>query len=213
MAILNPNKNGYAVVEINKLNSRTTGLMVANAPLATDFTCDGKEKGQTYAENGMILAYDPTNTKGNENGAIVATKMSDVNPTAIGLVYATEHMYNTYANALKDFKIDRPVDKETEITPYEAIYGQQRHFQFYPRLFMLTPSDTFTTDAVDLGTYKDVDAVKEALEAGTAIYGTVGNGYTVLGSEAGPLKVQKITTLPDGITPAIKFQVVDTTLA
>ena len=34
MAILNQTE-GYAVIEVNKLTSRTTGDMVANAPLAT----------------------------------------------------------------------------------------------------------------------------------------------------------------------------------
>lgn len=221
MAILNPNKPGYAVVEINKLESRTTGNMVANAPLATDFTTNGKEGGeQTYAENGMILFHDPTSKKGNRYGAIVGKAAGGegsgaeaLNPTSFGLVYATEHMYDVYGNALQNFKMDRPSDPSTEATPYEAIYGQQNHFQYYPRLYMLTSSDTFTTDAIDLGDFEDIDDVRDAVETGR-VYVNVqeGGGYSVL-SSTNTLGVtygvvEQVTTLPDGVSPAIKIRVI-----
>jgi hypothetical protein len=221
MAILNPNKPGYAVVEINKLESRTTGNMVANAPLATDFTTNGKEGAeQTYAENGMILFHDPTSKKGNRYGAIVGyagagegSGAETLTPTSFGLVYATEHMYDTYSNALQNFKMDRPTDPDKEATPYEAIYGQQNHFQYYPRLYMLSSSDTFTTDAIDLGDFDNIDDVRDAVADGR-VYVDVqeGGGYSVLSATQTLYKtygvVEMVTTLPDGITPAIKIRVI-----
>lgn len=207
MAILNPNKRGYAVLEINQLASRTTGAMIADAPLATDFTCSGKEgAGQTYAENGMILTYDAASTKGNERGAIVG----DGSGTTFGLVYATEHFYNDYQKSLQDYRIDRPFDGN-EAEPYEVVYGQQRHFQFYPRLYTLAQGDKFTTDAVDLGTYT-IDTLKAALEGGTKVYASIGEGYSKLTDSADVLQVAAVTTLPDGLTPAIKFIVVNPAL-
>ena len=219
MAVLTANKPGYAVVEINKLESRTTGNMIANAPLATNFLCRGKTGSQTFAENGMILFYDPTNAYGNRYGAIVggageavsgASGAETVHPTSFGLVYATEHMYDIYGNALQNFKMDRPTDPDKEATPYEAIYGQQNHFQYYPRLYTLTSTDTFTTDAIDLGDYADLDAVKAAMATGP-VYANVPSdgGYTVLDA-VGDNKygvVEKITTLPDG-APAVKIRVI-----
>ena len=206
MAILNEGKVGYAVLEINKLQSRTTGQMISNAPLATDFVCDGKEKSQTYAENGMILGYEPTNKKGNENGAIVSGKMESVKPIMYGLVYATEHMYNGYANALKNFRMDRPIDPAQEAVPYETTFGEQKHFQFYPRLYTLNPGDAFTTDAVELGTYT-IETLKTALESGP-VKTNVGKGYIELNSNGtSQIMAVEVTTLPDGITPAVKFRV------
>ena len=210
MAILNQT-GGYAVVEVNKLTSRVTGDMVANAPLATDFTCSGKDgASQTYAEQGMILAYDPTNTKGNQNGAIVANTMSSVAPISYGVVFATEHMYNTYANSLKDFRMDRPIDPNSE-----TVSGDKGYFQFYPRLYSFQPTDAITTNAVDLGTYT-LETLKTALESGTAIYGECGAGYTKLVDAASDktfVKVEKITTCPNGIDPAIKFRFIDSRTA
>lgn len=214
MAVLNPNKPGYAVVEINKLESRTTGNMVANAPLATDFTCNGKTGAtQTFAENGMVLMHDPTSKKGNRYGAIVGNE-SETTPTGvttIGLVYATEHMYDVYGNALQNFKMDRPTDPSAEATPYEAIYGQQNHFQYYPRLYTLTSTDSFTTDAIDLGSFADLDAVKDASDEGT-VYVDFNKGYSKLTStyNAGTTfgVVEKITTLPDAISPAVKIRII-----
>ena len=225
MAILNK-KPGYAVLEVNKLQSRTTGNMVANAPLANDFVCSGKDGAtQTYAENGMILFHDPTSAKGNRYGAIVA-KAAAGNATSFGLVWATEHMYDIYGNALQNFKIDRPTDPTAEATPYEAVYGQQNHFQFYPRLYMLSSSDTFTTDAIDLGTFtyfKEADVpagttattsncVEKAVNATNGIvYVDVDAGYSKLTTSKGAYTygvVEKITTLPDGISPAVKIRVI-----
>lgn len=214
MAVLNPNKPGYAVVEINKLESRTTGNMVANAPLATDFTCNGKTGAtQTFAENGMILMHDPTSKKGNRYGAIVGNEAgtTPTGVTTIGLVYATEHMYDTYGNALQNFKMDRPTDPTAEAAPYEAIYGQQNHFQYYPRVYTLTSGDTFTTDAIDLGQFSNLDAVKQALETGT-VYVDFNKGYSVLKNKYTAATtfgvVEQITTLPDAISPAVKIRVI-----
>ena len=231
MAVLTAKKPGYAVLEINKLESRTTGNMVANAPLATNFVCNGKTGKQTFAENGMLIAFDPTAHKvGNRYGALVAydqaTKTEDGETTldedltkatqhnvytSIGLVYATEHMYNTYANALQDFRCDRPTDPDKEATPYEAIYGQQNHFQYYPRVYSLTTTDTFTTDAIDLGTFADLDAVKEAMEEDVVCV-DYNLGYSKLSStktDATYGVVEMVTTLPDG-APAVKIRVIGT---
>ena len=231
MAVLNQ-KPGYAVLEINKLESRTTGNMIANAPLATNFVCNGKEGKQTYAENGMLIAFDPTaHDVGNRYGALVALDQgTDESKTeaeniaaatahevysSIGLVYATEHMYDVYGNALQNYRSDRPTDPAKEATPYEAIYGQQNHFQYYPRVYSLTTTDTFTTDAIDLGSYADIDAVKTAVAAGP-VYVDYNLGYSKLASAKTAATfgiVEMVTTLPDGISPAIKIRVIGTEIS
>ena len=232
MAVLTANKPGYAVLEINKLESRTTGNMIANAPLATNFVCNGKEGKQTFAENGMLIAFDPTaHGVGNRYGALVAydqgtddSKTEAENIAAatkhgtiasIGLVYATEHMYDMYSNALQNFRCDRPTDPTKEATPYEAIYGQQNHFQYYPRVYSLTTTDTFTTDAIDLGTYTDFAAAKAAVDGGTTVYVDYNLGYSKLATTKTAATygvVEMATTLPDG-APAFKIRVIGTEIA
>lgn len=229
MAVLNPAKkgNGYAVLEVNKLESRTTGNMVANAPLATNFTCKGintADGTQTFAENGMILYHDATSDKGNRYGAIVGTPTDASVP---GLVWATEHIYDDYNKQLSNFKMDRPMDPTEEATPYNAPYGQQKHYQFYPRLYVLGPTDTFTTDAIDLGTFTYLtiadataasatastsNCVEKALASGIVYVNYPANGgYSVLAGSKGDSTygvVEKITTLPNGFDPAIKVRVI-----
>ena len=224
MAILNPNKPGWAVVEVNKLQSRTTGNMVANAPLAKEFTCSGKDgAGQTYAENGMILYHDPTSKDGNRYGAIISGETiangnsgaAPANPTSIGLVWATEHIYDDYNKALSNYKLDRPINPDEEATPYTVPYGQQKHYQFYPRLYMLSSSDTFTTDAVDLGEIADLDALKAAVANGV-VYVNVADGYSLLSTTKTDKTygvVEMVTTLPNGFDPAVKIRVIGVDVA
>lgn len=221
MAMLNKGKYGYAVLEVNKLESRTTGNMVANCPLATDFTCTGKDgEGQKYAENGMILFHDPTSKKGNRYGAIIGDGAAENDAATYGLVWATEHIYDDFNKQLSNFRLDRPMDPEKEATPYSVPYGQQLHYQFYPRLYVLGPTDTFTTDAIDMGEfvktvegeeYPDLDAVAAAMEEGQVFVNLPTNGgYSILSAtrEADTYGVvEQITTLPNDLDPAIKIRV------
>lgn len=203
----------YAIVEINQMASRTTGAMIADAPLASNFQTVGKESDtQNFAENGMILYFDPTasRTDGDKNGkgAFVGTGKAGL---SYGLVYSTEHLYDTYNKDLASFKMTIPTT-----TPLGG-----SHFEDYPRVYTLAINDKFTTDAV-------VDADQEEGEpdgeGGTlmdligtqTIYGNAAGGYIKLSTTVptvGPVLVaiEKTTTPASygGVTePAVKFMVI-----
>lgn len=108
----------YAALEVNRLQSRTTGQMIAQAPFKAGFTCTGVDgASQNFAENGMLLTYDPA----------THTIVGDGKGSVIGLVHNSEIYYRDDARALSDYFI--PADS-------------------YARLYILTLGDTFTTNAV-----------------------------------------------------------------
>jgi hypothetical protein len=139
--------------------------------------------GIEYLENGMLLAVDRKNR--------VVGYPTGAENELIALNYTTEHMYDEREKGLKNFKLD----KDT----------------FFPRLGYMSTGDKFTTNAVELGSYANAEAVKTALTSGKVFAGVHASGYIGLTGEApakGPvLQVIKVTTMPDG-QAALKFQVV-----
>jgi hypothetical protein len=136
----------------------------------------------TYVENGMLLAVDHVNK---------TIKYPTANQkTDLALNYTTEHMYDErLAGGLKHFKLDNGT--------------------FLPRLGLLATGDRFTTNAVDYNTtdFATVDALKTAINDGTAVYGCAGaNGYIAVTKTAtnAVLRAIEFTTMPNG-DPAIKF--------
>lgn len=194
----------YAIVEINQMASRTTGAMIADAPLAKNFKTVGKESDtQEFAENGMILYFDPKAERvdGDRNGkgAFVGTAEEGL---SYGLVYSTEHLYDTYNKDLASFKMNKPSVGLVEGT----------HFEDYPRVYTLAINDKFTTDAVlDDGTTPLIDKIGTQV-----VYGDAAGGYIKLSSTApttGPvLRAIEKTTTPASfggkVEPAVKFIVV-----
>ena len=133
-------------------------------------------------ENGMILAVD------NVKRVVKLPKNTDF-PVAI--VYSAEHLYDERKSGLKDFAL----------TVNDGVY---------PRLGYLSTGDKFTTNTIELGEYKDEDALKTAVDAGT-VYGTTDASGAIKVQGTRPeslfvLKAIKNTTMPDG-QYAIKFQV------
>lgn len=192
----------YAIVEINQLASRTTGAMIADAPLATNFQTVGKESDtQKFAENGMILYFDPTadrtDSDKNGKGAFVGTGKAGL---SYGLLYSTEHLYDTYNKDLASFKINIPTT-----TPLGG-----SHFEDYPRVYTLAINDKFTTDAV-----VDDESLIDTIGTQT-VYGDAAGGYIKLTTTApsiGPVLVAiEKTTTPASyggvVEPAVKFMVI-----
>jgi len=190
----------YAVVEINQLASRTTGAMIANAPLANDFKTNGKTSAtQDFAENGMILYFDPTATAptidGREKGAFVGAAKAGL---SYGLVFSTEHFYDTYNKDLASFRIDK-ADAGT-------LFSQ------YPRVYTLAMNDKFTTDAVD-----DTEGTLVTKIGKEVVYGEAKGGYITLTQTkptVGPvLQAIEKTTTPGSYgghtETAIKFLVAE----
>lgn len=189
----------YAIVEINQMASRTTGAMIADAPLASNFQTVGKESDtQNFAENGMILYFDPTASRTDgDKGAFVGTGKAGL---SYGLVYSTEHLYDTYNKDLASFKMTIPTT-----TPLGG-----SHFEDYPRVYTLAINDKFTTDAV-----VDGESLIDTIGTQT-VYGDAAGGYIKLSTTAptvGPVLVAiEKTTTPASyggvVEPAVKFMVV-----
>lgn len=192
----------YAIVEINQMASRTTGAMIADAPLAKDFKTVGKESDtQEFAENGMILYFDPTaertDTDRNGKGAFVGTAKEGL---SYGLLFSTEHLYDNFNKDLASFKMNKPT---------KALLGGT-HFEDYPRVYTLAMNDKFTTDAVI-----DDDELIDTIGTQT-VYGDAKGGYITLTTTAptvGPvLQAIEKTTTPASyggiVEPAVKFMVV-----
>lgn len=198
----------YAIVEVNQLASRTTGAMIADAPLAKNFTTVGKERdAQDFAENGMILYFDPTADRastadGKTKGAWVGTAQDGL---SYGLVFSTEHFYDSYNRDLASFKITKPQDNN-------MLIGSQ--FEHSPRVYTLAMNDKFTTDAV---VYDDTESIMDKIGTTTLVYGEAKGGYIALTETKptiGPVLVAiEKTTTPASyggvVEPAVKFIVTE----
>lgn len=191
----------YAIVEVNQLASRTTGAMIADAPLAKNFTTVGKEGDtQDFAENGMILYFDPTADRastadGKTKGAWVGTAKDGL---SYGLVFSTEHFYDSYNRDLASFKITKPQDSN-------MLVGSQ--FEHSPRVYTLAMNDKFTTDAV-----VDDDTDSLADKIGTSVvYGEAKGGYIVL-TETKPTVGPVLQAIAKTTTPASYGGVVETAI-
>lgn len=129
------------------------------------------------AENGMILRVKKPSRE-------ICFADASAENQLYALNYTSEHMYDERQPGLKNFKLEAAND-------------------FYPRVGYLAAGDLWTTNCVDLGSYASYDAVKAALNSGTAVYAAVGTqGAVVFGDSApsaGPvISVVKATTMPDG---------------
>ena len=198
----------YAIVEINQMASRTTGAMIADAPLASNFKTVGKESDtQEFAENGMILYFDPTASRTDGyrkgKGAFVGTAKAGL---SYGLLFSTEHLYDNYNKDLASFKMNKPST---------TLLGGT-HFEDYPRVYTLAMNDKFTTDAVIDGDGGDSSPKLIDKIGSETIYGQANGGYITLTKTVptvGPvLQAIEKTTTPASyggvVEPAVKFMVV-----
>lgn len=191
----------YAIVEVNQLASRTTGAMIADAPLAKDFKTVGKEGDtQEFAENGMILYFDPTADRastadGKTKGAWVGTAKEGL---SYGLVFSTEHFYDSYNRDLASFKITKPQDDN-------MLVGSQ--FEHSPRVYTLAMNDKFTTDAV---VNDDTDSLADKIGT-SVVYGEAKGGYIVL-TETKPTVGPVLQAIAKTTTPASYGGVVETAI-
>ena len=190
MAIVKLAKDGYGQVELNNAAFRRDGRIEAQCALdTTDFPADGS----VVAENGMLLAVDRvTRTVKLATATLAATQL-------IGLNYSAEHLYHPVHRGLKDFALTSK--------------------DFLPRIGYFAAGDKFTTNTLcfDNGTYADLDAIKDELEASepAMIYAGIasdGSGYwqaVASKPQAGPVgQIIEVTTMPDG-QPAVKIQVLE----
>lgn len=177
--------DGYGQLELNNVAFRRDGRIEAQCGL------DGTDFANVPAENGMLLTVDRVNR--------VAKFADTTEDMPIGINYTSEHMYDTAADGLKDFKLERGT--------------------FLPRIGYLATGDLFTTNCIgyDTGDFATEDALKAAVAttalATTPIYGGVGTDGAILVTDtkpsAGPvLLVVEPTTMPDGQF-ALKFQVLE----
>lgn len=90
MATLIP-EGKHAVLEINKMEARTTGAMVADRPFVV-LNGEGKHVTDACLDNGTIAFYDTTKIG-----------VTPANAIGCGLVYNTEHMYDERAKDLASF--------------------------------------------------------------------------------------------------------------
>ena len=177
--------DGFGQLELNNVAFRRDGRIEAQCALdATDFA-------SVPAENGMLLTVDRVNRT-----AKFADTTADM---PIGIHYSTEHMYDTIANGLKDFKLERGT--------------------FLPRIGYLAAGDLFTTNCIgydtdDFATEDDLKAAVTTTALGTTpLYGGVGTDGAIQVTDtkpsAGPvLLVVEATTMPDNQF-ALKFQVLE----
>jgi hypothetical protein len=170
------------VLEKNAVIYPRTGNIMAMFPL---------DETVAKAENGMLLGVNYT------KGVI---EYPSASADAIMILDTAEKEYDSNKAGLN----------QHYITPE---YG------YMPRLGKLEINDRFTTSSVafDSAIFADVEAIAAAVEAGTSIYGKActTEGYkglieltkSTVSSEKVGLKVEKVTTLPNG-EPAIKFAVI-----
>jgi hypothetical protein len=163
----------------------------------------------TYPRTGNIMAMfplDETVAKA-ENGMLLGVNYSK---GVVEYPSTTSDAIMILDSAEKEYDINKAGLNQHYLTPS---YG------YMPRLGKLEINDRFTTSSVayDSSVYADVEAIATAVENGTAIYGKAckTEGYKGLielttasvASEKVGLKVEKVTTLPNG-EPAIKFAVI-----
>lgn len=169
-------KTGYAQLELNAAAFRRSGRIEAQCKIA---------EGIEYLENGMLLAVNN-----------IARQVEFVNEDnahlPIALNYTTEHMYDSRANALKDFKLEPN--------------------SFLPRLGYLGAGDKYTTNCVayDEETYATEEALWTAINAvaTTPLYAAPAeDGYHMItdSAEGAVAMVLCESTMPDG-QKAVKFQ-------
>jgi len=180
-------KNGkYGVLEVNQLAARYTAQIEATCKLnATDFAT-------TPAENGMLLVVD--------KAAGEIKKATNPQTQRVLLHYSAEKIYDAYTPGLNNFAV------------------QADAFGVFPRLFELNLGDVFTTNTVEDGVGANGVLVANlvgrnlATDKVFAIASITGNIQLV--KEAGigtaPIVLQaiKYTTVPDGVTPGVKFTVI-----
>lgn len=148
----------------------------------------GADFDEVAAENGMLLAVD------NINRVVKFPVAGEVFPIALN--YSTEHLYDERARGLKNFRLMKG--------------------EFYPRLGYLAVGDKFTTNCLcaDDAEFADIDAVKEAYEGETMLYGGISEMGAIKVSATKPtegpvllaVKGTGAGSMPDGQF-AIKFQV------
>ena len=103
-----------------------------------------------------------------------------------------------------------------EKEPHQLVHGMKHFAQKegdYPRVGIMQRGDTFTSNCFDMGEYESADAIKEALEAGEAMFiiPVAGSAMPAL-AKAAPAnglygQVIKYYTMPNG-EPAIKYNIV-----
>lgn len=180
---------------INKRLTSTNGVLEKNAVI--------------YPRTGNIMAMFPLDESvaKAENGMLLG-----VNYTKKVIEYpsATSDAIMILDSAEKEYDINKAGLNQHYLTP---TYG------YMPRLGKLEINDRFTTSSVayDTSVFADVEAIAKAVEGGTSVYGKACTtaGYkglieltkTAVNSEKVGLKVEKVTTLPNG-EPAIKFAVI-----
>jgi hypothetical protein len=148
---------------------------------------DSTDFANIKAENGMLLVVDEVGRKVN---------LPKTGKEVVMLHFSAEKRYDDHKNDLGQFALS---------------VGES-----YPRLYALAIGDTFTTNAVDMGTYT-TETIDAAITAG-AVYGTAGtDGYIHLANapvEGAAVQLQAIkwTTMPNG-DPGIKFAVIAPTPA
>ena len=195
--------DGYGQLELNQVAWPRDGRIEAQCALdANDFNT-GAEVGKPFCENGMILVVD------NVTRTIRRPKTDDEN-VIYAINYSAEHLYDERAQGLKNFKLNAQPNGSVK-TGAGRVNAVWAGYDFFPRLGYMSTGDKFTTNAVELGAYADIDAVATAMKTGKVYAGAGTTGYITLGDDAfknGPvLEVIKVTTMPDG-QPALKFQVV-----
>ena len=113
---------------------------------------------------------------------------------------------------------DKPIGivYTAEKEPHQLVHGMKHFAQKegdYPRVGIMQRGDTFTSNCFDMGEYESADAIKEALEAGEAMFiiPVAGSAMPAL-AKAAPAnglygQVIKYYTMPNG-EPAIKYNIV-----
>lgn len=198
-------ESGYGQLELNQVAWPRDGRIEAQCALSAEDFNTGDEAGKPYCENGMILVVD------NVNRLIRLPKNTDDENTIYAINYSAEHLYDERKQALKDFKLH--AQPATAVKAGAGRVGRiWPGYDFFPRLGYMSTGDKFTTNAVELGSYANAEAVKTALTSGKVFAGVHDSGYIGLTGEEAPakgpiLQVIKVTTMPDG-QAALKFQVV-----
>lgn len=200
-------ESGYGQLELNQVAWPRDGRIEAQCALdPTQFNngTGAADDTNPYCENGMILVVD------NVNRMIHLPSDDDDANTIYAINYSTEHLYDERKQGLKDFKLHAQ-PKDAQKVGAGRVGRIWPGYDFFPRLGYMSTGDKFTTNAVELGSYKDAEAVKTALTSGKVFAGVHASGYIGLTEEApakGPvLQVIKVTTMPDG-QAALKFQVI-----
>lgn len=180
---------------INARLTSTNGVLEKNAVI--------------YPRTGNIMAMFPLDEKvaKAENGMLLGVNYSK---GVIEYPSATSDAIMILDSAEKEYDKNVAGLNQHYLTPTHG---------YMPRLGKLEINDRFTTSSVayDKTVFADIEAIAAAVETGTGIYGKActTEGYkglieltkTSVASEKVGLKVEKVTTLPNG-EPAIKFAVI-----